>query len=133
VKAALLSFLLVLTLVLGTTDAAPATARSRQLLAWVGPKIPFVGMSRVGFGGPLVTRLPAGRYRIEVHTYPDYVFHLYGPAVDRRTQFGTGGGFVLTTWAVRLRRGLYRYRAEGLDAGMLARRGVRISGSFVVR
>lgn len=93
-----------------------------------------MGISRTGYGGPLVRRLSPGRYRrIAVHTYPDLSLHLYGRGVDRRTQFGTGGGLVLTNWTVRLRQGMYRYRAGGIDAASLARDGLRISESFVVR
>lgn len=115
------------------TGATPATTRTPQLVAWAGPQRPLVGVSRIGFGRALVRRLAPGPYRIEVHTYPDYSFHLYGAGVDRRTQFGTGGAFVLTRWTVRLRRGVYRYRAEGIDAAQLAREGVPVGGSFVVR
>lgn len=126
----MLSVLLV-AVAFSATSAPSAEQTPPQLVAWAGPQRPLIAVSRVGFGRALLRRLSPRRYRIAVHTYPDYSFHLYRAGVDRRTQFGAGGAFVLTRWTARLRRGVYR--AEGIDAAQLARRGVPIGGSFVVR
>jgi hypothetical protein len=69
-------------------------------------------------------------------------FHLVGPGVDRRTPAAgsrarAGGpprGYtVYKTWTIRLRKGRYRYAAEGYNAFEYLAHGFRISGSFVVR
>lgn len=89
-----------------TTHGAAATAKPPQLVAWaVYWRSPLVGMSRVGYGGPLVRRLPPGRYRIQVEAVANFSFRIHGPGADRRTGFGAAEGRpYFHAWNVRFRK-----------------------------
>lgn len=114
-------------------DGASA-ARVGDLKAWAAAGgTPIVGISSVRFKGPLVTRLSPGTYRVRVSAQSDMPFHLYGPGVDRKTRVSSRYTRIYDTWTVRLRRGVYQYRAEGGWAEALSANGIRTKRSFVVR
>jgi hypothetical protein len=114
-------------------SAGASAAEVRQLQGWAaaGGK-PLVGLSSQGFRGPLVRQLAPGTYRIRVRAQDDSPFHLFGPGVNRRTAQGRRGQTIYTTWTVQLKRGLYRYRAEGYWAGAWRANGIRVERSFSV-
>jgi hypothetical protein len=114
----------------GETSAAGAP----QLLAWAAAGgTPIVGVSATRFKGPLVRQLPAATYRVRVSAQSDMPFHLYGPGVYRSTRVTARYTRIYVTWTVRLRPGVYRYRAEGGWAQALSANGIRVQRSFVVR
>lgn len=131
----LLVVVVLLTAVVSPTSGATARATSPKLYAWAMNGRPQVaGVSRLHWHGPLVRRLAPGRYRITISVDPNLSFHLYGPGVDRRTQFSTTATtYIFANWVVRFRTGVYRYAAEGLWAKAAASEGLSTNGSFVVR
>jgi hypothetical protein len=112
------------------TDAG--SMRMRHLEAWAGYGSPHVGLSVVRFQGPLLRHASPGAYRVHVWALSDMPFHLYGPGVDRRTARRAHFQTTYETWSVRLRRGVYHYRAEGEWARALRANGVAIQRSFAV-
>ena len=129
---------LLLGLVLVSAAAAPttgATASPPKLYAWaMTARTQVAGVSRLHWRGPLVRRLAPGRYRISISVDQDLSFHLYGPGIDRRTAYSTTATtYIFANWSVRLRKGVYRYAAEGVMAKRAATEGLRTRGSFVVR
>lgn len=125
-----------------TMSTAASASQVRRLSAWTGPSRAnpslVVGVSASRIGGPLVKHLRAGLYRIQVRAPDDMPFHLLGPGVDRRTAYRPptwcceSGKTVYVTWTVRLKRGVYRYRAEGPWAQFSRADGRRIGGFFTV-
>ena len=89
-------------------------------------------MSAVRFQGPLLQHASRGAYRVHVWALSDMPFHLYGPGVNRRTAEKASFQTTYETWSVRLRHGVYHYRAEGEWAQALRANGIRIQRSFVV-
>jgi hypothetical protein len=122
--------IVVVTVALGLTTAASA-ARTGDLQAWAFPRAQIVGVSAAGFDRALVKHVRPGIYRIHVRAHGDMSFHLIGPGVNRRTP-RSPGYTVYKTWTVRLRKGRYRYAAEGLLALEYQANGHRITGSFRV-
>jgi hypothetical protein len=118
---------------LGPSGHTSATAVP-DLEAWAaaGGK-PLVGVSATRFKGPLVRQLSVGTYRVHVRAQSDMSFHLYGPGVDRKIRVTRRYTTIYVTWTVRLRPGVYRYRAEGDWAKALSTNGIRVQRSFVVR
>ena len=119
---------------LATTSSGSA-ATTQNLYAWARETKPFVGVSTRGLNyGPQVARHVApGRYRVRVVARSNLAFHLVGPGVDRQTRFTLElSSPVYETWRVALRRGRYRYSAEGVYAKQLRAAGVRIAGSLAV-
>ena len=121
-----------------STSYAPSEMRAQsvpKLYAWaLAFRVDYAGVSRLRYHGPIVSRVAPGSYRFDVWAQPNLVFHLYGPGVDRRTAFSsTTGTYVFARWRVRLREGVYRYRAEGVLAKAAASDGLRVAGSFRVR
>jgi hypothetical protein len=126
------------TLVVALTVVAggsPSTTRIRPLQAWAEYVWhPPTGVATSGFIHPhRVRTLPAGRYRVQVIATEDFGFQLIGPGINRHTRVSLSpdAGSIPTnvTWTIRLRRGLYQYRAVGALAAMY--KGVL--GSFRVR
>jgi hypothetical protein len=122
--------LLVIVVVLALPSATSG-ARIGDLQAWAFPRRHIAGVSAAGFDGPLVKHVRPGIYRIHVRAQGDMPFHLVGPGLNRRTP-RIGPYTVYKTWTVRLRKGVYRYAAEGLIASQYRANGQRISGSFLV-
>ena len=89
--------------------AAPARGEAQQLYGWIfSNEHPEMGISRVDIGGPLVTRLRRGTYKLYLTTRGPYDanFHLVCPGFNRRTPPG------VTEWTVRLQRGVCRYFSD---------------------
>lgn len=120
-----------------TILCAPASAaRTPTLYAWaVEYNKPIVGVSKVGVNddSPLARHVAPGRYRLDIIAQSDLAFHLYGPGLDRQTQFASGyNQRVHEVWTIRLRRGRYHYSGAGVYAKQLRQAGVKVSGSFAV-
>jgi hypothetical protein len=121
-----------LTVVVG---ASPSSGRSRPLQAWAEYVWhPPTGVTTNGYAHPhRVRSLPAGRYRLQVIATADFGFQLIGPGINRHTRVSispdVGSIPTNSTWSVRLRRGLYQYRAVGALAAMYT----GVLGSFRVR
>jgi hypothetical protein len=114
-----------------------SAARVRELYAWAAPyHSPVVGVSRASLHideRSIARHVPPGRYRIHIAAQSSLAFHLVGPGVDRQSHFTLAPASpVYATWALRLRRGRYRYSGEGAYAKELRAAGVRVSGSFLV-
>ena len=104
--------------------ASPSTTRVRTLQAWARYVWhPPTGVTRTGYVHlHRVTRLPAGTYRLQIIASEDFGFQLIGPGVNRHTRISpsqvAGAGAANATWRIRLRPGLYQYRAVGALAAM---------------
>jgi hypothetical protein len=112
--------------------AATSSARTKSLYAWAFLREPPAGVSAERWHGPLVKHVRPGTYRINVKAQDIMPFHLVGPGVNRRTPRGSRRSTVYKTWTIRLRKGRYRYAAEGPGALEYAAARRRISGSFRV-
>ena len=118
-----------------TILCAPASAaRTPTLYAWaVEYHKPIVGVSKVGHNDDtgVARHVAPGRYRLDIIAQSDLAFHLYGPGLNRQTQFASGyNQRVHEVWTIRLRRGGYHYSGAGLYAKQLRQAGVKVSGSF---
>jgi len=100
-----------------------------------------VGLSSVRFGGPIVSRVAPGTYRIDIMAAGDMPLHVQGPGLDRFSTYKASpddtwiNGHTYTVyerWVVRLRAGRYVYRATGPKAARDASAGVKIVRRFVV-
>jgi hypothetical protein len=116
----------------GGTHSA-TTAKPSQLYAWSYhyPRS-VVGISAIRIGGPVLKRLRPGSYIVDVKADGDMPFHIFGPGLNRRTA-NTGASYVVyTRWLLHLKKGRYRYVAEGPGARLSQQGGLAIRGFFVV-
>jgi hypothetical protein len=119
----------------GTGSAAHSAGRVHELYGWARQIKPFVGVSTAGlsYGAAVARHVAPGRYRLHVAARSDLAFHLVGPGIDRQTRFTLEPTApIYSSWTISLKRGRYRYSAEGVYAKQLRAAGVRVSGSFAV-
>jgi hypothetical protein len=96
-------------------------ARVGQLEAWAcSCHKPVLGVSAIGFRGPLVKHLRTGKYRVSVIATDALGFQLVGPGLNRRTRTDYAMAIPAhptnATWTIRLRPGLYKYSLVGPTA-----------------
>ena len=107
---------------LSAASASSFAARVRPLQSWAKYTWhPPVGVTSGGYISPRrLKTLPPGVYRMQVIASEAFGFQLIGPGVNRHTRVSSsllaGAAATNTTWTVRLRRGLYQYRAIGVLA-----------------
>ena len=86
---------------------APATANAKTFYGRVGPAM-TITLKRAD--GTIVRRVAHGRHTFVIRDRSSvHNFHLFGPAVDRRTGVASTGR---RRWIVRLSAGTYRYRCD---------------------
>jgi hypothetical protein len=99
-----------LTAVLVAAAIAMPAGAARSAGSLVGTVGPGFAIALENAHGKPVTRIRTGRYRLTVHDRSTFLdFHLFGPAVNKRTTV-TGTGTV--HWTLNLRRGVYHYQCD---------------------
>jgi plastocyanin len=97
---------------------APAWAAAPKLVGTVGPDFSI----KLTKAGKKVTSLKAGKYTIVVQDKSSiHNFHLKGPGLNKLTSVSYMGN---KTWAVTLKKGIYRYVCDPHATSM--------KGSFTV-
>ncbi len=98
---------LLLAVLLGSSDGAAVSSQTPRLFGTVGPDFEI---SLRDAQGNQVTRLDPGTFEIEVDDRSDFhTFHLEGPGVDERTEVTFTGK---VTWTVTFRDGNYVYHCD---------------------
>lgn len=99
--------LLLVAAALTVSGRSHAASRAVVLHGTVGPGFTITLKTAQG---KLVRKLKPGTYTIRVRDLsPIHDFHLFGPAVNKKTSVQNTGS---VTWRVRLQHGTYRYRCD---------------------
>ena len=99
--------LALLVAVLAVPGRSSAAAQAAALRGTVGPGFTITLKTAQG---TVVKKLKAGTYTIRIRDLsPIHNFHLFGPGVNKLTSVQNTGS---TTWTVRLKPGVYRYRCD---------------------
>lgn len=86
---------------------SPAAVDASTLRGTVGPGFTITLKTA---SGTVVKKLKAGTYTIRIRDLsPIHNFHLFGPAVNKKTAVQNTGS---VTWTVRLSAGFYRYHCD---------------------
>lgn len=115
--------------VLAVTAVSPVsaspTAKLPTLKAWVGGRgSEFIGVSKVTWHGPVVTRLRPGTYTMLISD-SFAAFYLVGPGIYRTNAPISRSNSPLVKWRIKLIRGSYTYGASGMRSVKVRRLIVR--------
>lgn len=122
---ALIAIAVVLAVTVVSPVSASPTAKLPTLKAWVGGRgSEFIGISKVTWHGPVVTRLRPGSYTMLISD-SFAAFYLVGPGIYRSNAPTSRSNSPLVKWRIKLIRGSYAYGAAGMPGERVRRFVVR--------